>query len=88
MTDDALGHAVVEVVQRIWADTGRPVRDISPSDTFTGTLQLDSLDLAVLVVGLEQKLGIDPFRAGARPVQTVGELVELYRTALEDKERT
>jgi acyl carrier protein len=51
-------------------------------DALVGTLGLDSLDLAVLVVGLEQALGVDPFRQGARPVTSFGELVKLYEGVL------
>ena len=83
MSDEPIQQAVQRVIERIWIDTGRPSRKIEPSDTFTGTLGLDSLDLAVLVVGLEQELRVDPFRAGARAVQTVAELVELYRVSIE-----
>lgn len=79
MTADTVHRAVVSVIQRILRDSGRPVREIASSDTFTGTLALDSLDLAVMVVGLEQELNVDPFRLGASPVQTVGELESLYR---------
>lgn len=79
MSTDTVQAAVTAVVHRILRDTGRPTRPLDPADTFTGTLGLDSLDLAVLVVGLEQELQVDPFRAGAAPVQTVGELVSLYR---------
>ena len=79
MSTDIVQAAVTSVVHRILRDTGRPTRPLEAADTFTGTLGLDSLDLAVLVVGLEQELKVDPFRLGAAPVQTVGELVSLYR---------
>lgn len=82
MSKDAVHDAVVRVVDRILRDSGRPVRELQMDDTFTGTLELDSLDLAVLVVGLEQELGVDPFRAGATAVPTVGELIELYRATM------
>ncbi|MCP4193546.1 MAG: acyl carrier protein [Planctomycetaceae bacterium] len=70
------------VINRILTDSGRDVREISDDDTFMDTIGLDSLDLAVMVVGLEQSLGVDPFREGAQAVQTVGELVELYRNTI------
>jgi acyl carrier protein len=82
MTDDRVTAAVTRVLNRVLTDSGRPARQFTDGDTLTGTIGLDSLDLAVLVVGLEQELGVDPFRSGARAVQTVGELVELYRATM------
>ena len=70
--------AIAEVINRVLTDSGRPSRNLSDDDTLTGSIGLDSLDLAVTVVGLEQKLGVDPFRDGARAVQTFGQLVALY----------
>lgn len=74
---------VSDVINRILTDSGREAREFTGDDTFMGTIGLDSLDLAVMVVGLEQALGVDPFRSGAQAVQTFGELVELYRTTIE-----
>ena len=82
MTDEAVGEVVAGVIRRVLTDSGRPAPPLQPEDTLTGTIGLDSLDLAVLVVGLEQALGVDQFRAGARPVQTYGALVALYEAAL------
>ena len=71
-------EAVTEVINRVLTDSGRPSCELTNDDTLIGTIGLDSLDLAVTVVGLEQKLGVDPFRDGARAVQTFGQLVDLY----------
>lgn len=71
------------VIHRVLTESGRDVRPISDDDALTGGLELDSLDLAVTVVGLEQELGVDPFRDGATPVRTFGELVLLYQEACE-----
>ncbi|MDG2384218.1 MAG: acyl carrier protein [Pirellulaceae bacterium] len=73
---------ITGVINRILTDSGRDAREIADADTFMDTIGLDSLDLAVMVVGLEQSLGVDPFRSGAQAVQTVGELVEIYRSAM------
>ena len=86
MPDDRVTTAVTQVLNRVLTDSGRPARQFSDADTLTGTIGLDPLDLAVLVVGLEQTLGVDPFRTGARAVQTVGELIDLYRTTLRSAE--
>ena len=42
------------------------------------SLGMDSLDLATLVVCLEEKTGYDPFRSGFVMFHTVGELVDLF----------
>jgi acyl carrier protein len=81
MSNPSVAEVVTGVINRVLTDSGRPARQPGSDDTLTGTLGLDSLDLAVLVVGLEQALGVDPFRQGARAVRTYGELVELYTTA-------
>ena len=86
MNVEEVQSAVATVINRVLTDSGRPAKTIQPGDTLTGTLGLDSLDLAVLVVGLEQSLGVDPFRTGAQPVRSVEELVELYRSALAAKD--
>lgn len=75
-------HSAAEsVIHRVLADSGREVRPLSDDDTLAGTLHLDSLDLAVTVVALEQELGVDPLRDGAAPVRTFGQLVALYERA-------
>ena len=38
--------------------------------------------LAVLVVTLEQRLGVDPFRDTTANARTLGDLVSVYNTAL------
>lgn len=53
--------------------------DVNQSDVLLdGTLGIDSLDLAVLVVGLEEATGKDPFANGIVHFQTAGELASLY----------
>lgn len=41
-------------------------------------LGLDSLDLATLVVNLEERSGLRPFESGFVMFRTVGELIELF----------
>ena len=71
-----------KVIHRVLTDTGRPTRDLEDDDTLIDSIGLDSLDLAVLVVRLEEHLGVDPFREGAEPVRTFGALVSLYEARL------
>ena len=44
-------------------------------------LDPDSLNLALLIVKLEERTGRDPFRLGFENFETVGELVALYQRA-------
>lgn len=44
-----------------------------------GALPIDSLDLATLVVELEQATGHDPFKRGFINFRTAGELANLYQ---------
>jgi len=56
-----------------------PPTDINMDDLVLGeALGLDSLDLATLVVSLEEKTGRDPFRTGFVMFRTVGELADLF----------
>jgi acyl carrier protein len=73
---------IANAIREVWRSGGQselPMDDIS---TLSGDLALSSLDIAQLVVQLEQTLGIDPFRSGTAPVQTFGELVAVYEKAL------
>lgn len=73
---------IAEELGRILADKGEPAPEIGPDTVFLGgPLPIDSLDLATLLVVLEQRTGIDPFRAGFRQFTTAGELAALYRPA-------
>ena len=75
---EILGH-----IQRILGDLasakGDRIGTINESTRLLGgDLPIDSLDLAALVVELEQVTGRDPFQAGFIDFRTVGELSRLY----------
>ena len=72
---------LIKTISQVLADRGQPVAQIKEADSLTGTLGMNSLDLAVIVVRLEQQLGVDPFRDGRPMVATFGELVSLYEEA-------
>ncbi len=80
--DTDLRRQIVAVVNKILSDSGRPTCQPTDQDTLTSDLGLDSLDLAVLVVTLEQQLGVDPFRDGSAPVHTLGDLIDVYAEAV------
>ncbi|HYD70517.1 acyl carrier protein [Azospirillum sp.] len=70
---------VIAEAARIIEDKGETVPSLGSDTAFLdGDLPFDSLDLATLVVVLEQKTGRDPFREGLRQFRTVGELAALY----------
>jgi acyl carrier protein len=72
---------VEKVVQQVLADSGRSPNSLRDEDLLFSQIGLDSLDLAQVVVTLEVKLGVDPFRHGGRPIRTFGELVQAYQSA-------
>jgi acyl carrier protein len=52
---------------------------LGPDSAFLqGDLPIDSLDLAVLLLILEEKIGHDPFRDGFKAFNTVAELAAIY----------
>lgn len=76
---DRIFALIAEELGRIAADKGEVLPPLAPETVFLGSeLPIDSLDLATLLVVLEQRTGQDPFRAGLRQFTTVGELAGLY----------
>lgn len=63
----------------ILSDKGAVVGNID-ADTLllNGPLDIDSLDLATLVVILEEKTGLTPFASGFVLFHTAGELAKLF----------
>ena len=83
MSSPDVPAAVQDAIRRVLQESGREVPEMTDDATFAETLKLDSLDLAVMVVALETSLKVDPFRNGAAPVRTVGELVRLYEACVD-----
>jgi acyl carrier protein len=78
-----VARAVRAAVAQVLADSGRPEVEVCDESALREQLGLDSLDLALVVVRLEQTLGIDPFRRRGTAVRTVGDLTAAYRHELE-----
>lgn len=75
----AMLDVIAEELGRIVADKGETMPELTPDTVFLGgTLPIDSLDLATLLVVLEKRIGRDPFRQGFRQFTTAGELAALY----------
>ncbi|ESQ85829.1 hypothetical protein AEAC466_01235 [Asticcacaulis sp. AC466] len=68
-----------EELTQILADKGAETGEIA-ADTplLNGPLDIDSLDLATLVVVLEEKTGLTPFADGFVLFHTAGELAALF----------
>jgi acyl carrier protein len=76
--DQALSE-ISSRVSRLLTEKGETVPELTESTALLGgTLGIDSLDLAVLVVELEGELGHDPFKNGFINFSTIGELADLY----------
>lgn len=75
---NATRKIIIETLNEIRADRGEPALEPQDSDTLTAEFGFDSLDLAVVVVRLEQRLGRDPFRDGRPLPATFGDWVTLY----------
>ena len=73
---------VIAELRRILSDKGAAQAEIGAETVLLdGDLPIDSLDLATLVVALEEQTGREPFKAGFRMFKTVGELSALFETA-------
>lgn len=77
-------ETVADVINTILKDTGRETRAFANQDILMGNIGLDSLDLAVMTVSLEQRTGQDPFRSGRGAVRSFGELVAVYEDSLRE----
>jgi acyl carrier protein len=74
---------VQSTIQNVLENTNRLRQSFEDDDLLFVEVGLDSLDLAQVVVSLEQELGVDPFRKSGAPIRTFGDLVRAYRTELE-----
>lgn len=78
-----LRETIQTVIHGILEETGRPKPGMADGNQLFAEIGLDSLDFARVVVELEQKLGVDPFRSPGQDVRTFGDLVRVYRETLE-----
>ena len=77
--NDAVIDIIVRETRALLQAKGETASEIGAQTRFLdGDLALDSLDLAVLIVELEEITGHDPFRDGFHEFATVGELAALY----------
>jgi len=75
-------QAIFTAIRRSLNDKGKTDMIVGPDTPVDGSLGLDSLDWAAIVVELETELGVDPFVEGVeRELKTVRDLIEVYGAA-------
>jgi acyl carrier protein len=80
ISHDRLLHEIDRLVKEIAAAKGaRSPKVTAQTELLGGGLPLDSLDLATLVLELEQVTGFDAFKAGVVNFRTAGDLARLYQ---------
>jgi acyl carrier protein len=84
MTEPAnLRETIEQAICEVLAGSGRAPNVIYPEHTLSTEIGLDSLDVAQVVVLLEQRLGVDPFRVGGQSIRTFADLHQAYRKMFE-----
>lgn len=70
---------VISALEAVFENKGQSAPEMTPDTALDGSLGLESLDFAELVVRLEQEFGKDPFSTDGVPqVNTVRQLAALY----------
>jgi acyl carrier protein len=80
----SIRSTIVTEIEEVLEAEGNQIGTITDDSALLGLTGLDSLAIAVLVVRLEDKLGVDPFTESEEafyPV-TVGDFIRIYENAL------
>jgi acyl carrier protein len=80
---ESIRATVQHAIQKVLENSGRDRHTFEDDELLAVEVGLDSLDLAQVVVLLEQQLGVDPFRKRGAAIRTFADLVRAYRTELE-----
>jgi acyl carrier protein len=76
--DQSVFDTIARVISSIHLERGEAVPELKPQTPISAS-GLDSLDIAALVVRLEEAIGVDPFKEALdRYPQTLGEMADLY----------
>ena len=78
MTSHYLDLVTAETVKLLQQKSADATQVTACTRFLGGDVDMDSLDLATLIVELEEASGKRPFRAGFRAFFTVGELASLF----------
>lgn len=73
-----MNHLVMETIREVMVENQRPLMDLKPETRILAETSLDSLDLAIVVLKMEEKTKKDPFKQGFIFFTTVQELAKLY----------
>ncbi|CCB85726.1 MULTISPECIES: hypothetical protein [Parachlamydia] len=69
---------VIQTIQEVTQEQQKAFTPLKADTRILTDTSLDSLDLAIVVVKLEEKSGKDPFKNGFIPFSTIEELATLY----------
>ena len=70
---------VYSELQKLRSNKGLPIVSFEFDDVLLDeTMGIDSLDLAILVITLEEATGKHPFQNGFVMFETIGELISLF----------
>ena len=77
---------IVKAVNSIFVDRFElDEADLTPDKSIANDLQLDSLDIVDMIVGLQQKFGINLRENKAiRSVQTLGDVYDLFEKLIQE----
>jgi acyl carrier protein len=79
MTVNEARDLIESILNRILAQKGlEKIRVRDDMRFLDSDIQIDSIDLAVLLTGMEEATKKDPFKTGFRNFRTVGELARMY----------
>lgn len=79
---DEVENAVRAEIHRVLGMQGKRIEHVSFDDSLNDTLGLTSLDLVEIIVALNSRFHVDPFRQRAfTELRTIGDLCGAYRTA-------
>ena len=77
-----LRQVIETAIGEVLAASGRQCKSLALDDALMADIGLDSLDLAQVVVLLEEWLKVDPFRSAGQSVRTLGYLEQAYHRLL------
>lgn len=78
-----ISHLILDSLRDFLVEKNIPIPESLGLETvfLQGDLAMDSLDLAIFLLILEEKTGKDPFRQGFRTFVSVADLAALYSAA-------
>ena len=81
---DGVAQTIMNTITSVMNDRGLDTASLDEAAKLVDTLGLKSMDIAEIVLLLEDELEIDPFQAiPITSVRTVGDLINAYHTTLD-----